>query len=109
MENEDQLDRLFSALADRRRRQMLAELASGPKLVSALAESAGLNISATSKHIAHLEAAGLLMKSRRGREVYCHLNFEMWKVIASYVSMHAKFWAGRLDELENYLKEIGTD
>lgn len=109
MENEDQLDKVFSALADRRRRFLLAELAAGPKPVSALAEIAGLNMSTASKHVAQLEAAGLLLKTRRGREVYCHLNFEMWNVIASYIAMHAKFWAGRLDELETYLKKIGND
>jgi DNA-binding transcriptional ArsR family regulator len=105
MEIDDQLDAVFFALSDRRRRQLLSELAAGPKAVTELASIAGLKLSATSKHIAALEAANLLFKTRRGREVYCHLNFDVWRSVASYIAMHAKFWAGRLDELENYLKD----
>jgi DNA-binding transcriptional ArsR family regulator len=109
MENEDQLDAVFFALSDRRRRHLLAELAAGPKAVSELASLSNLKLSATSKHIAALEAADLLFKTRRGREVYCHLNFDVWRAVASYIAMHAKFWAGRLDELEHYLKDAGAD
>jgi DNA-binding transcriptional ArsR family regulator len=109
METEDQLDAVFFALSDRRRRQLLAELAAGPCAVSALAATLKLKLSATSKHIAALEAADLLFKTRRGREVYCHLNFDVWRRVAGYIALHAKFWAGRLDELEHYLKEAGAD
>ena len=109
MENEAQLDALFHALADRRRRFLLSELAAGPRSVSELANSMGLKMSASSKHIATLEAAGLILKTRRGREIYCHMNFDMWHVVAAYIALQAKFWAGRLDELENYLKEAGGE
>ncbi|SDE03244.1 ArsR/SmtB family transcription factor [Kordiimonas lacus] len=109
MENEKQLDTLFHALADRRRRLMLEMLAESPKPVSMLAEEAGLKASAASKNIAVLEAAGLLYKSRQGRVVYCHMNFDAWKQVAGYVAMHARFWSGRLNELERYLKEAGSD
>lgn len=109
METDDQLDAVFLALSDRRRRRMLAKLSAGPRAVTELAALVQLKLSATSKHVAALEAADLLFKTRRGREVYCHLNFDVWRVVASYVAMHAKFWAGRLDELEAYLKEAGAD
>lgn len=106
MENEEHLDLVFHALADRRRRQLLADLADGPKPVRALAEATGLSMSATSKHLAALEAAGLVIKIRQGREVFCHMNFDVWRVVAGYVAMHAQFWAGRLNELEAYLKNV---
>lgn len=109
MENEDQLDAVFLALADRRRRAMLAELAAGPRSIGELAAIGGWRMSAASKNIAALEEAGLVLKSRRGREVYCHMNFDMWRTVASYIALHAKFWAGRLDELESYIKEAGGD
>ncbi len=108
MENEEHLDAVFYALSDRRRRHLLAELAEGPKPVSVLAEALGLKMSAMSKHIAVLETAGLVIKTRRGRQIYCHLNFDVWRVVAEYIAMHAKFWGGRLDELETYLKEAGA-
>jgi DNA-binding transcriptional ArsR family regulator len=109
METDDQLDAVFFALSDRRRRHLLAELAAGPRAISVLAATQDLTLSATSKHIAALEAADLLFKMRRGREVYCHLNFDVWRKVAGYIAMHAKFWAGRLDELEQHLKDAGAD
>lgn len=107
MENEDYLDAVFYALADKRRRHMLEALAESPKPVGVLAERGGLKISAASKNIAVLEAAGLLYKSRHGRTTLCHMNFDAWKDVARYVAMHAAFWSGRLSELEHYLKEAG--
>jgi DNA-binding transcriptional ArsR family regulator len=82
---------------------LLAELAAGPKSVNQLAVVAGMKLSAASKHIAALEVANLLYKTRTGREVYCHLNFDVWREVANYIAMHATFWAGRLDELEAHL------
>lgn len=109
MENEDRLDLVFYALADRRRRRLLGELAAGPKPVRALAAAVGLKVSATSKHLAALEAAGLVLKIKQGRETVCHMNFDVWRVVAGYIAMHATFWAGRLNELEAYLKQVGDE
>lgn len=108
MENEKRLDAIFFALSDSRRRLLLAELAAGPRPVSQLAATAGMKPSAASKHIAVLEAGNLLFKTQQGREVYCHLNFDVWQEVAGYIAMHAKFWSGRLDELETHLKNTGA-
>lgn len=105
MESEERLNAVFYALADSRRRMLLAELAGGPRSVSQLASAAGMKLSAASKHIATLEEGNLLYKTRHGREVYCHLNIDMWREVGSYVAMHAKFWSGRFDELEAHLKD----
>lgn len=106
MENINQLDMIFAALADSRRRAMLELLAREPKGVGELASAAGLKMSAASKHIAQLQEAGLLLKGKRGRDVICHMNYDAWKDVAGYVAMHAQFWAGRLDELDHYLREV---
>lgn len=106
MENDERLDALFYALSDRRRRLMLEALAERPKTVGDLAACAGLRASTASKNIAVLEAAGLLYKSRHGRQIQCNMNFDAWKQVAGYVAMHAKFWSGRLNELERYLGEV---
>lgn len=109
MENEEQLDAVFLALSDRRRRRMLEGLAESSCTVGELAAVTGMKISAASKHVGLLEEAGLVLKGRRGREIVCHMNFDMWKQVAGYVSMHAQFWAGRLAELDAYLKEVEND
>jgi len=103
MENEEQLSAIFYALSDTRRRRMLEGLAAAPQTVGVMAEKAGMRMSAASKHIALLESAGLLYKSRQGREMLCHMNFDVWRNVAGYVAMHAQFWAGRLDELAQHL------
>ena len=108
MENEKRLDAIFFALSDSRRRLLLAELAAGPKPVSQLAATANMKLSAASKHIAVLEAGNLIFKTQHGREVYCHINVDVWREVASYIAMHAKFWSGRLDELEAHLKDTGA-
>lgn len=105
MESEQRLDAVFYALSDHRRRMLLAELAAGPRSVSELATATGMKLSATSKHIAALEAGNLLFKTRRGREVDCHLNFDMWRDVVTYIAMYPRFWSGRFDELEAFLKE----
>lgn len=109
MEIDDKLDAVFFALSDRRRRRLLEELSTGPMTVTELAKASGMKTSATSKHLAVLESGRLLYKTRDGRQLYCHLNFDVWREVTSYVAMHARFWAGRLDELEMHLKETGGD
>jgi DNA-binding transcriptional ArsR family regulator len=108
MEIDKKLDAVFFALSDSRRRWLLEELAAGPRSVSDLAKAAGMKASAASKHIAVLEAGQLLYKLRDGRHLYCHLNFDVWREVTGYVAMHAKFWAGRLDELETHLNDTGA-
>jgi len=76
METNERLDKIFFALAD---------------------------LGAISKHLTLLESAELIYKTRQGRYVYCHMNFDIWKEVASYISMQARFWNNRLDELEQYI------
>ncbi len=106
MENEGKLDRIFAALADRRRRQIVEELSETACTVGELAEKCALGISATSKHIRQLEEAGIIYKTREGRTVHCHMNFDVWKTVASHIARQAKFWTNRLDELETYLRKV---
>src|SRR5918996_3357815 len=60
----DQLDRVFSALADPTRRAMLARLASGEATVTELAAPFDISLPAISKHLKVLERAGLIVRGR---------------------------------------------
>lgn len=104
METDDRLDAIFFALADRRRRRLLSLLVAGPKTVNQLAALAGMKLSATSKHLAALAVANLLHKTREGRKIFCHLNFDVWREVSHYIAMQESFWTGRLDELEAHFK-----
>ncbi|MCW8875449.1 MAG: helix-turn-helix domain-containing protein [Kangiellaceae bacterium] len=104
MESIKRLDRIFFALSDSRRRVILEELSEEKKTVSQLAESSSLTLGAISKQISLLENAELIFKSKVGRTVYCHMNFDIWKEVTAYIGMHTKFWNNRLDELEKFIE-----
>lgn len=107
METNKRLDKLFFALADPRRRAILEELSEEKKTVGDLAENFNLSLGAISKHLSLMEAAELIYKTKQGRKVYCHMNLDTWKELARYISMQAKFWGSRLDELEQFINTRG--
>ncbi|MBT4046118.1 MAG: winged helix-turn-helix transcriptional regulator [Rhodospirillaceae bacterium] len=97
------MDRIFFALSDAKRRSILTELSEESKSVGELANSFDLTMGAVSKNIIILEKAGLIHKSKRGRQVYCHMNFDIWRIVAKFIAMQTKFWERRLNELESYI------
>lgn len=65
---EPEVDQLFHALADPTRRDIVVRAATGDLSVSALARAYPMSVTAIQKHVGVLEAAGLVRKTRRGRE-----------------------------------------
>lgn len=63
-----EIDRLFHALADATRRDIVVRAAAGDLSVSALARNYPVSVTAIQKHVGVLEAAGLVRRTRRGRE-----------------------------------------
>lgn len=99
-----QLDTVFHALGDATRRQMLAQLASGERTVSQLAEPFDMSLAAASKHIKALEAAGLVKRDVRGRTHVCTLNPGPLANAHQWLAFYEIFWTSRLDALEALLK-----
>ncbi|MDV7339739.1 metalloregulator ArsR/SmtB family transcription factor [Terasakiella sp. A23] len=106
MENENQLDLIFAALADQRRRQIVEDVSEGARSVGEIAARLDLKVSAASKHIAQLEEAGIIYKTRQGRTIYCHINFDVWKIVAAHIARQASFWNNRLNELDAFLSKV---
>jgi DNA-binding transcriptional ArsR family regulator len=71
--SEDRLDRAFAALADPVRRGIIARLSRGPATVNELAEPFEITLQAVSKHIASLEQAGLVTRTRDAQRRPVHL------------------------------------
>ena len=69
---DEAVDRLFQALADTTRRDILRRCVRGEPSVSRLAEAYPMSFAAVQKHVAVLERAGLVAKERRGREQLVH-------------------------------------
>lgn len=100
-----QLDRLFHALGDATRREMLRALSEGERTVSELAQPFAMSLAAVSKHVKALEAAGLITREVRWREHHCRLNAVAMAEAHSWLSFYEQFWTERLDKLESLLRE----
>jgi len=100
-----QLDRLFHALGDATRREMLRALSEGELTVSELAQPFDISLAAVSKHVKALEAAGLCTREVRLREHRWRLNDGTMDQAHSWLSFYERFWTERLDKLESLLRE----
>jgi DNA-binding transcriptional ArsR family regulator len=96
-------DRVFHALADATRRDILARTLDGPHNVSALARSYPMSVAAVQKHVAVLERARLVTKVRRGREQLVRGNVETTREAARFLDRLEGIWTRRLDTIDELL------
>jgi DNA-binding transcriptional ArsR family regulator len=102
----DQLSLTFAALADPTRRAILAQLVSGERSVSELAEPFDMSLPAVSKHLRVLERAGLIARGREAQWRPCRLEAGPLKEVADWTERYREIWEGRFDRLEHYLQEL---
>lgn len=104
----DQLSQTFAALADPKRRAILARLSVGQANVTELAEPflGQMSLPAVTKHLKVLEHAGLVTKTQDAQRRVCALNPEALKDAAEWLEEYKAFWEESLDRLEEYLKTI---
>src|SRR5215210_8562855 len=100
-----QLDTVFHALGDAKRRRMLNELAGGERTVGQLARPFAISLAAASKHIKALENAGLIRREVRGRTHLCRLDPGPLAGAHRWLAFYERFWTDRLDVLERLLRE----
>lgn len=99
------LNDVFGALSDPTRRSILEQLRDGRATVSELAGPHEITIQGVSKHLKKLEAAGLIRRTKDGREVWCELLIEPMQQASSWLDEQRRFWEVRLDQLERLFKE----
>jgi DNA-binding transcriptional ArsR family regulator len=98
------LDRLFRALADATRRDIVARLFAGkPASVSALAARYDMSFAAVQKHVAVLEQAGLVTKHPRGRERMVRGNPERLARARTLLVQLEELWRSRFSQLDAVL------
>ncbi len=102
----DQLDRTFSALADPTRRAILARLAAGKATVGELSEPFDMTKPAITKHLKVLIKAGLISQGREAQRRPCNLEPAPLEDAAAWLEAYRQLWEGRLDRLDDYLKEL---
>lgn len=99
----DELNRVFSAVADPTRRAILASLRNKSATISEIASSFPVSLNAISKHVMVLERAGLIHRNVQGREHVCSLNAGPLQDATAWLEHYRHFWEVRLDALENYV------
>jgi DNA-binding transcriptional ArsR family regulator len=102
MTAEQQLDSVFTALADPTRRAILARLTQGDANVAELASPFRMSQPAVSRHLKVLEQAGLISRHRRATARLSHLEAEPLREATVWLADYREFWTEsyeRLDEL----------
>ena len=106
---DDQLSRIFAALADPTRRDMVARLAVGDATVGELAEPYDVSIQAVSKHIKVLTDAGLVSQRRDAQRRPCHLEAEVFDLMTRWIERYRKQAQERYERLDAVLAEMRGD
>ena len=101
------LDHVLTAIADPTRRAILDRLRRGPARVTELAEPFAMSLAAVSKHLRTLERAGLLRRTRCGREHTLTLDSRPLRRVVRWTSRYERFWIEHLDRLEAFFAQKG--
>jgi len=102
----DPLTRVFSALADPTRRDMVARLAIGDATVNELAEPYGVTVQAISKHLKVLERAGLVSRSRSAQRRPVHLEAEVFDLMTRWIERYRRQAEERYRRLDDVLRSM---
>ena len=104
----DPLSKVFAALADPIRRDMVARLAGEDATVGELAEPYAVSMQAVSKHLKVLEAAGLVSRSREAQRRPVHLEPEVLDLATSLIERYRRQAEERYRRLDAVLAEMTT-
>ena len=105
----DQLSRVFAALSDPTRRDMVARLAVGDATVGQLAEPYDVSIQAVSKHIRVLSDAGLVTQRKDAQRRPCHLEAEVFDLMTKWIERYQQQAQERYERLDEVLAEMRGD
>jgi DNA-binding transcriptional ArsR family regulator len=101
----EQSDRVFHALADPTRRDIVARTLHEERSVSALARRYPMSVAAVQKHVAVLERAGLVSRRRHGREQLVHGEAAALRRAHALLDRLEVVWRDRIDRIDDVLAE----
>ena len=102
-------DRMFGALADHTRRDIVRRAIDGEEGVAELARHYPMSFAAVQKHVAILEKAGLVTKRRVGRRKVVRTNLEALRVARRLLDRYEDLWRGRIDRMTALVSETEED
>jgi DNA-binding transcriptional ArsR family regulator len=105
--DEDEVDRIFAALADPTRRDIVARVLTREASVSALAQRYAMSFAAVQKHVAVLERAGLVSKQPHGRERLVRGDVDTIRAATRLLDQYEEIWRGRIVRLADLLAAPG--
>jgi DNA-binding transcriptional ArsR family regulator len=99
------VDRIFRALADATRRDIVRRTLIGEQSVSALAADYDMSFAAVQKHVAVLEAAELVVKRAEGRERLVRADPRTIARVRELLAQYEQLWRSRIDRLDDLLRD----
>ena len=90
------------AISDPTRRAIIGRLAQGPARILDVAQPFRMSLTGVCKHIRVLERAGLVRRTRQGRENTLQLSAEPLREVARWALGYERFWNARLDRLQGF-------
>lgn len=102
----DQLSKVFSALSDPTRRDILERLGEGVATVTELAEPFPISLPAVSRHLKVLERAGLISRDRQAQWRTSTLRAEPLKEATTWMDHLSHLWDERFDRLDAHLEAM---
>lgn len=97
---------VFQAIADPNRRAILNLLARQKLTLNGIAGHFEISRPAISRHIRILSESGLVAIHPEGRERYCEARLERLNEVSNWIEQSRRLWEGRLDRLDEYLKDL---
>src|SRR5919202_693259 len=98
-------DRVFAALADHTRRDIVRRAISAEEGVLELAGHYPMSFAAVQKHVAILERAGLVTKERIGRRKVVRTNLERLRAVGRLLDQYEELWRGRIDRMAELISD----
>ena len=105
----DSLSRVFSALADPTRRDIVARLAVDDATVNELAQPYEVTVQAVSKHLKVLEDAGLVSRTREAQRRPVHLEAEVFDLMTKWIERYRRQAEERYRRLDDLLQTMPDD
>ena len=102
---DERTDRVFHALADPTRRDIVLRTLTGEHSVSALARSYPMSFAAVQKHVSVLEGAGLVTKQRNGREQLVRADVDTIRKAQQLLAQLEDIWRARIDRIGEILAD----
>src|SRR5688572_28472103 len=105
---DDRLSRVFAALADPTRRDIVARLATHDATVNELAAPYDVTVQAVSKHLRVLEDAGLVSRSKDAQRRPVHLEAEVFDLMTKWIERYRREAEDRFRRLDAVLEQMDS-